>query len=63
MHGGSQGAIITSLAGALTLLTDSDPKTMPDWFDVLSTIFLAIGLICARGRQETSEDVGAAKPK
>lgn len=45
--------------GALNAQLDDDPKTIPNWNEVVSTAFLASGLLFARDSNKTSEDVGA----
>ena len=52
-------AILTALAGAVSLLADGDPATSPDWTAVCAAVAAGIGLIAARDNRVTSEDVGA----
>ncbi|HOX08973.1 MAG TPA: hypothetical protein PK280_21435 [Planctomycetota bacterium] len=51
-------AIMTAVAGAVSLLGDGDPATNPDWTAVCAAVAAGIGLIAARDNKVSSEDVG-----
>lgn len=50
---------ISLFFSALQAELDNDPKTTPDWNQVVTTGFLIGGLLAARDSNKTSEDVGA----
>jgi hypothetical protein len=52
-------AIITILAGVVQQLTDGNPATNPDWNYVVPGLITAVGVLTARSKKATSEDVGA----
>jgi len=51
-------AILTAVAGAVSLLADGDSATNPDWTAVCAAVAAGIGLIAARDNKVSSEDVG-----
>ena len=54
------GMIVTALfTMILQPLTDSDPKTNPDYNVAVATIIAGVGLIAARDNDKTSEETGA----
>lgn len=53
------GSIIAHVAGAINLLMDGDPATMPDWNIVIPSLAVSFGLTQARPKNMTSEEARA----
>ena len=51
--------IVAAISGAIKYMVDGDPATNPDWSLIMPQIIAAVGLLCARDNNKTSEDVGA----
>ena len=61
--GAGWGALIALAGGVLNSLMDGNPATNPDWNLVIPAAITAIGVITARAKKATSEDVGAKTPE
>ena len=55
--------IITVIGQVITLLTDGDPLTNPDWNTVMTQLIPGIGLLVCRDFDKSSEDQCIVKPK